>query len=454
MDQLNDAVRRIKADTLLAAAVIAAWLIIFVVGPVSVRPWGEPANHDPDPGSFLTGVALTSDFVSFWTGAWMVRDGAGSGLYEMDVQHRQQIRWRYDHFGPSTNPVVLRHDPFHSPPPFALVVLPFTIFPISFAFVLWSALGLASLAGAVAIHLRGVPWAQTIVALMVASGFAGDMLFWGQVEGLFLLPLSLGLLALATGRPFLGGVLIGLLWLKPQYAVIFPLIFLVKRRWDELAGMIAAGIGVAIVSLVMVGINGVFDYVGTLREIGGFWAPPRSFVLPYIMVNWRATIMNLNPFIEEDPGNLLMLGLGALTILASLVVWRGRWDPKSARFGWQMLVAMAAIVVGTPHSHLHGVALLFAPLALVLARTDRTTVLWGALQGLLAVALFLSWAGWVQASARWTLAPVLLAGMAVAGYHLVRAADWPLRIPRPTEDEEPAPARTLAGGNGHDRRAA
>lgn len=43
--------------------------------------------------------------------------------------------------------------------------------------------------------------------------------------GLLALCLSMGLVALRADRPFLDGLLLGLLWLMSQYAVAFPLLF-------------------------------------------------------------------------------------------------------------------------------------------------------------------------------------------------------------------------------------
>jgi hypothetical protein len=445
-----------RFDRWLAVGITAICLFVFVVGPFAVRPWGDQAAVADDAGSFITGVALASDFLPFWTGAWMVRDGVGPGLYEMQAQWEFQISSRLERFGPDMTPLVQRLNPFHSPPPFALVFLPLTLLPIGWAFSLWSLVNVAFLIGAVAIHLRGAPWAQTTVALMLVSGFVGDMLFWGQVEGFFLLPLSLGLMALASGRPLLGGFLLGFLWLKPQYAVIFPLIFLLKGRWQELMGMLAAGGLVAAASVAMVGVDGILHYVETLRRIGGFYAPPESFVLPHIMVNWRAMLMNMWPLTTEEMGTTLVRALGVITVLVSLLVWRGRWEPASARFGWQMLVAMLAVVVATPHSHLHGVILLFAPLALVIGRTDRKRypAMMGTLTALLLVGLVLSWGGWVQANARWVMAPLFLTSMALIMFHLLTGARESLQAQEAEMDDQELQPRDRAVTSHVERRRA
>ncbi|MCL4531844.1 MAG: hypothetical protein M1582_01395, partial [Actinobacteria bacterium] len=104
-----------------------------------------------------------------------------------------------------------------------------------------------------------------------------------------------------------------------------------------------------------------------MSRIGGYYPPMGFRVSPQAMANWRGLLMSLFPGIPETAGGVLVLGLGAATVLLSLSVWRGSWSPSSPRFGQQMLVAALATVIASPHSHFHGTVLLLPPLAMVLA---------------------------------------------------------------------------------------
>ena len=92
--------------------------------------------------------------------------------------------------------------------------------------------------------------------------------------------------------------------------------------------------------------------------------------------------------------------------LSAGVAW---WvEPKSTRFALQMLVTVAAAVVAAPHSHLHGITLLFAPLALAIARRSWECLPVPVWYLFCAAGFLLTWVGWLLVPLRWLLAPYLL----------------------------------------------
>lgn len=398
-------------DRRLAIALATAALLVLAVAPFVFRPLGSEPASAPDLVSLVSGAAMANDFISYWTGASLLREGAGPALYDMDRQHDFQVRLREQRF--KGEQLVNRLDPFHTPPPLALLMVPLTFLPLAWAYLLWTGISLAGLIAAVSLSLRGHRRAWTLAVLMLSTGGVLDTLVWGQVDALFLLAFSLALLAFSRERPLLGGALLGVLWLKPQYAVLFPLVFLVKRRWVELAGMIATGLVFAVISLVVLGLDGIIHYLDVLRSIGAFYPPAESFIFPEIMVNWRAIVVNLWPNIPEAAGSALVLGLGAVTALGALLAWRGGWDPRSREFALRMLVTTLAIVLASPHSHLHGVALLLPPLALALARDDTGRPLAVGWQAMLAAGFLLTWVGWLASDLRWLIGLYCLLAMMI-----------------------------------------
>lgn len=369
-----------------------------------LRPW-------PD-------IILWSDFVSFWTGATLVRDGAGPALFDMETQRAIQVELRRQ-LATDLSLHGSVHNPYHSPPPLALLFVPLTALPYDWAYLVWWGMSLLALVVAVAIPWREHPQRWTGTAAVLTMGGVAITLIEGQVNTLFLLAMSLGLRCLMSQRPSLGGALFGLLWLKPQYALLFALVFLVKGRWRELAGMAATGLGLAAVALMMVGPAGIAHYLTVLNEIGSFYPPAASLISPEAMINWRSILMHLWPGIPEASGYLAMMGLGLMTGLVSLLVWRGPWDPTSPRFGRQMLVVTIATLLASPHSHAHGTVLLLAPLALTLAHPTadgRFALLWPALLilgYLLSIVTF-----WPLTDQRWLMAPYLVValGLLVASH--------------------------------------
>ena len=370
----------VRRDRLLAAAVASAWTVFSAWAAYTyLRPW-------PD-------VLLDNDFISFLTGGSLAKAGVGPGLFDLETQRafQEQLCLRLasvQHQGEAGVPG--RY--FYYPAPLALLFAPLTLLPVSWSFVVWSAISLVAFVVAVALPLRGHPLGRTLALALLSYLAVLDSLLEGQVNGLFLLIFSLSLLAFTQGRSFLGGLLLGAMLLKPQYAALFPVVFLLKRRWRELEGMAVAGAVIAGMSVVMVGVDGTFMGLNAVYEKGVSYPPPLT------MVNWRALLANLWPDLLPATGSAPVLALGAVTALASLLAWRGRWDPTSPRFPRQMLALTLATILATPHSHFHGTVLLLAPLALALSRSwERVSPPWG-----------------------W--------GVTLAAGYLLAFVSWPLRI--------------------------
>ena len=235
-----------------------------------------------------------------------------------------------------------------------------------------SALSLLAFIVAIAVPLAGRPHAKTLTMGMLSYLGVITTLREGQVNALLPLSLTLSMLAFSRGRRALGGALMGLLRLKPQYALLFPVVFLVKRRWRELAGMGTMGLGIAGLSLIMLGPGGMVSYMELLRSVDRF--PPSPPTWEQFMVNWRAVIMGVAPGVQETVGSALMLAAGIMTALISLLAWRGDWDPASPSFPIRVLATTLATVIATPHSHFYGTVLMLAPIAAMM-RSPVTAIL-------------------------------------------------------------------------------
>ncbi|MGI5835930.1 MAG: glycosyltransferase family 87 protein [Chloroflexota bacterium] len=379
-----------RRDRYLAATILAAWAGVAVVIAASVAPsW--------------PGIIFGNGFASFWTAARIVLAGQPSVLYDPNVQ----LTWQHtlhSELGLASRETRTGYDPFFYPPPFALVLLPLASMPAPSAYLLWVALNFIFIVVAVTLPLKGMPQGMSRAAILITFPAAAYDLLWGQVSGLLLLVLSLALVSMASGQRTIGGMLLGLLCIKPQCALLFPLVFLLKRRWRELAGFSAVGLSMVGISVVILGPEGVKLYLSHLGHAGGYYHPPdlSHSIKAYHMANWRGLLMNLWPGISEAGGSITVMALGAATVAASLIVWRGKWDPCGPRFPRQVLVLVLATLISIPHSHFYGFTLVLAPLAFALAkpmdrsplaRSWRWILLAGYLLALLIWPLGLLWDG-------------------------------------------------------------
>jgi hypothetical protein len=88
-----------------------------------------------------------------------------------------------------------------------------------------------------------------------------------------------------------------------------------------------------------------------------------SIAGPTLMMNWRAIILALRPGIGEEAGLVIVWAMSLLTMLAGLVLFRGKWEPSTRAFDAKFAALTLAGLIGSYHSHPHGAALLIVPLA-------------------------------------------------------------------------------------------
>jgi hypothetical protein len=204
-----------------------------------------------------------------------------------------------------------------------------------------------------------------ISALSCAPLVLGLLL--GQVEGLLLYALYRAYRAFVRERDFTAGLWIGLLCLKPQYALFLALVLALKRRWLAVAGVLAVAGAIAALSLVAIGWDGIQQYRAMLVEATAF-RPGAAAHAPGDMVSWRGLLYNVLPDTAQTQGLALTLLLSGVTVLALPVIWRGAWQPRDRRFAPRLLGTILVTMLASFHNHLHGAALVALPAMAVAAQ--------------------------------------------------------------------------------------
>ncbi|VVE87199.1 glycosyltransferase family 87 protein [Pandoraea bronchicola] len=126
-----------------------------------------------------------------------------------------------------------RYAPWVYPPTFQLLVYPLALLPYALSYVSFCAAGIACVLWAFRPTSRrgSLPWI-TVVAfpgIWIATAHGQNSLLTAA--------LAAGALGLLERRPWLAGVCAGMLLFKPQFAVLFPLLFLCGRYFRALAAM-------------------------------------------------------------------------------------------------------------------------------------------------------------------------------------------------------------------------
>jgi hypothetical protein len=322
---------------------------------------------------------LGFDWSLFYAQAMAVRAGAGVNMYdpgEIDLYLQPLLRY---YGGPAT---ALTGWPQPYPPWLAAALVPFTLPPAPVGFALWlgvSVLAALFLAYRVWQFLPDLGPIGAALAVLATVPVAWG-LFLGQPTVLLAIPVSEMLVSFKARKDLRAGLWLAVLLLKPQYALLFGVWILWKRRWSALAGAIVGGLAFIAIGVLAAGLPSVVRFPVALGELSDL---KNAIAGPNLMMNWRALVLAARPGIDEQFGLALVWGLSLVTMLAGLLVWRGKWDPDAPSFGPKFCVLTLGALLGSYHNHYHGAALLIVPIAAAWASPTVTSVtrvtLWAAI---------------------------------------------------------------------------
>lgn len=304
-----------------------------------------------------------NDFTFYYAAARIGVTHGWQSIYDLNLQQSE-----LDAIGSRIRIAELAR--YISPPPVAWLALPFTLLSYPVAYVLWSALLLAALAGTWylaapgtgrmrLIHLvAALAWLPVIYALQL--GQPGLFVALG-VAGSYAL--------LRSNRPFLSGLALGVIVLKPQLGFLLPIALLAGGRYRAVAGA-AVSIGLLVVaSAVNVGPDGIAAYAERLSfaadvpvnrqltlalVIGGLAAA--RLVQGAIAIWALALVYRLRKqspewiFVPAIVGGLLAspyLHLDDLVMLG-LAVWLYLRIPGRPRWSWAWVIALVIAAEGIP----------------------------------------------------------------------------------------------------------
>jgi hypothetical protein len=302
---------------------------------------------------------LGVDWAMFYAQAMLARAGAGSQIYDV-TRIDQQLQALRQFYPGDTGFTAALQVPY--PPWFAAMVLPFTLPSPQLGFGLWLAVSVACaacLAYRLKHYLPQLPgWAA--LALVLAAYPVAWGVFMGQVGLLVALAVSEMMVSLRAGRDFRAGMWLAVLLIKPQYAVLFGLLVLLKWRVRALVGTALGGLAFVLLGLVVVGPTAFLRFPSVLGEMADFRNPAAS---PWGMINWRALVLYAIPGISNADGVVLVSVLSALTIVFLLFLWRGPWRPSDPDFAPRFAALAVGALITSYHSHVHGAPLMIVPVA-------------------------------------------------------------------------------------------
>ncbi|WP_309661597.1 glycosyltransferase family 87 protein [Sphingomonas sp.] len=142
------------------------------------------------------------------------------------------------------------------PPTVMLLAAPFGLMAYLPALALWTAIGIAIFIFGLRLWTRDPRY---IVPLLLSPAA-----IFGLVSGQLALVVTAAMLAVLRWRetrPLLAGVTLGLLTLKPQLGLFFPVLLLATRSWKIIAAAAVTGIGLALITGLIWGSDVWFAYL-------------------------------------------------------------------------------------------------------------------------------------------------------------------------------------------------
>jgi len=323
-------------------AILVASLLWCVAGVIAFAGSGYRSVFGPLKGS---------DFIQFYTLGHINARTAPSTLYDPDAFHRLQTQ-----LVPESEP---EHYLIVYPPHVTFLFRPFADLTYGTAALLWAAI-LALMYGA-CMWLAWRPFRAVLPdrRLLIAAAAAFPP-FWylvlhGQTAIVPLMAFCLGWLALEHCRPFWAGMALGLLLLKPQFALVLAVLVLVCREWSMLAGAIVS-IGVQVTATIaLLGATVLWDYAAVVMR----FAELRALLEP--KPEQLHSISAVTNRLSADWGMILWALLSVVVIVQTIRVWRSR-APVALRTG----VLVLASVLVNPHVFVYD-AVVLAPALVWLA---------------------------------------------------------------------------------------
>jgi hypothetical protein len=318
--------------------------------------------------------SLNTDFPNYYLAASLVRRGIPiDRIYEWTWLQRQN-----DYLGVRDGLVSFAPNP----PACALVALPLTSFSPLTAKRVWLILNLGFLLIALETLRRvtRVRWRRLLLIVLLCIVPLRMNFLYGQLYVFILLLISAAYYASCRGRQFAAGLLLGVAAALKIFPAVFLILFLWKRNWRAVGGMIASA---AVLSGISVGVLGlevhrVFFYEVLPQTSRGDWLGPyyylqrNSFITLWSHLFLYAPEANPSPLVDS---RFLYSAAQALTVtllfVGFLMSIAKKESTRAMALEWATLVPLA-LLISTQSGIYHATVLIFsAVIGFDVLRTHR-----------------------------------------------------------------------------------
>jgi hypothetical protein len=303
------------------------------------------------------GRLVAGDFMAFYTGGRLIVDGDGSQLYDLKAQHALQAELKGTADGP--------WQPFVNPPLLAVALAGISQLPFVHGLYLFDLAMVAALVGTFALLRPVVPalashrgrWWATILLVCAFHPLIRTAL-GGQNTALTLMLMAGAYAGVKQGRAVLGGVCLGVLTYKPQFALLTGLALLVARQYRLIGIGATLGLAHYVCGAWWCG----FDWPLRMLDALAVYQPMEREASYYTHV----ALLPACDFALRGPWSTLLPAF--LIPIVSIVVLSTvrRCPTRDPRFGVVWSGVVCATIIISPHLQFYDLGVLVLPVLLTI----------------------------------------------------------------------------------------
>ncbi|HUC29828.1 MAG TPA: glycosyltransferase family 87 protein [Candidatus Acidoferrum sp.] len=247
-------------------------------------------------------------------------------------------------------------------PQVALLFVPLSRLPFLPAGLIWVQISLLMYGICIYLVLKACPrlTAYSRIVAIAAVGFPPlfHVFVRGQTSALVLACFTGALYGFRSDRPWLGGIALGLLMVKPQFLIAIPLILLLSRSWAPFAALTAAVIAQLALAWSYFGSAVMHAYFDSLWHVSRWIGSAELSLAPIQMHSLRSFWLLLIP-LPQAAFLLYAVSSIAIVVMAAMV-WKSS-SPIAPRYA---AVILAAVLVN-PHLFVYDLLALAPALMLI-----------------------------------------------------------------------------------------
>lgn len=326
-----DGEARLERLRLLAMAVSLCFLFLVVTALVTIL-------RDP----------YQMDFISWWAAGRLGLEGQAPLAYDFNAHRAVELQ-----------ATMVAGIPFGYPPAFLIIAAPFALFPYPVAAVAWVILTWAAYAVAVRLWAPRAFWLAMAMPPLLINAITGQ-------AGFLIAALLIGGLALLPKRPLLGGILLGLIIIKPQLGIVIPFALAAGREWRAFLGAALSAGALLLAGLLLFGMASYQAWFGN----AGLY----TSVVADGLAGWQRMASVYSALRFDGLGAAPAWIVQGLVALAAVAACCRLWHRKT-EWGARAGALAAATALASPYLFGYDTLLLIMPFAWLLTRGRHAVLL-------------------------------------------------------------------------------